>query len=280
MSEPSPHTADGGERLPRDRAAERPAHGAAAGEATTGDSATRRSTRNDRDRGDRAAGRGAAGRGTAGRRTPARGTPGRAGRRTAADDARTERAVATGAANDPANDAEVSPADRPAGPARAGGRWPMAERSLMASVLGLPPVAAVGVAAALTAIGVAVDLLRTGTLGTVFLVCYLTGCVLATAWVRRSGVFWPMVAPPLLMAVAVPAVVLLAGSPRPGAGVAQRLLLIGAPLVNGFPAMAGTTGLVLVIGVFRLVTQRIGPRRPGRDAAPAGARTSASPRRS
>jgi hypothetical protein len=160
---------------------------------------------------------------------------------------------------------------------RPGGPWPMPARSLMATVLGVHPAAAVGIAAALTAVGVAIDLLRVGTLSTAFTVCYLTGCVLACAWVRRSGVFWPMVAPPLLMAVAVPVVVLVAGTPRPGAGIAQRLLMIGAPLVNGFPMMAWTTGLVLALGVFRLVTQRV---HPGRGAARGGGRTSASPRRS
>jgi len=152
----------------------------------------------------------------------------------------------------------------------------MPDRSLMATVLGINPALAVGVAAALTAVGVAIDLWRVGTLSTVFTICYLTGCVLATAWVRRSGVFWPMVAPPLLMAVAVPVVVLVAGTPRPGAGIAQRLLVIGAPLVNGFPMMAWTSGLVLALGLFRLVTQR----EHGRGAARAGGRTSASPRRS
>ena len=159
---------------------------------------------------------------------------------------------------------------------RPGGPWPMPDRSLMATVLGINPALAVGVAAALTAVGVAIDLWRVGTLSTVFTVCYLTGCVLATAWVRRSGVFWPMVAPPLLMALAVPVVVLVAGTPRPGAGIAQRLLVIGAPLVNGFPMMAWTSGLVLALGLFRLVTQR----EHGRGAARAGGRTSASPRRS
>ena len=124
---------------------------------------------------------------------------------------------------------------------RPGGPWPMPDRSLMATVLGINPALAVGVAAALTAVGVGIDLWRVGTLSTVFTVCYLTGCVLATAWVRRSGVFWPMVAPALLMAVAVPVVVLVAGTPRPGAGIAQRLLVIGAPLVDGFPMMAWTT---------------------------------------
>jgi hypothetical protein len=153
----------------------------------------------------------------------------------------------------------------------------MPERSLMATVLGVHPATAVGVAAAFTAVGVAIDLLRTGTLGTAFTVCYLAGCVLATAWVRRSGLFWPMVAPPLLMALAVPVVVLVAGTPRPGAGIAQRLLVVGAPLVNGFPMMVWTTGLVLALGVFRLVTQRVNP---ARGAARGEGRTSTSPRRS
>ena len=155
----------------------------------------------------------------------------------------------------------------------------MPDRSLMATVLGVNPAAAVGVAAALTAVGVAIDLLRVGTLSTAFTVCYLAGCVLATAWVRRSGVFWPMVAPPLLMAIAVPVVVLVAGTPRPGAGVAQRLLVIGAPLVNGFPIMAWTTGLVLALGLSGChPARRSRPR--GRGAARAGGRTSTSPRRS
>lgn len=145
-------------------------------------------------------------------------------------------------------------ADDPADP----GRLDVAELSIVPSVPGVHPLAAVGVAAALTAVGVIVDLLRIGTLGTVFTVCYLTGCVLGVAWVRREGLFWPMVVPPLLMAAAVPVVVLVAGSPPPGAGVAQRLLQIGAPLINGFPMMAWTTGLALALGVFRLITQRLG----------------------
>jgi hypothetical protein len=180
---------------------------------------------------------------------------------------------ATDRISDPASGAADSTVTRE----RPGGPWPMPERSLIATVLGVHPAAAVGVAAALTAVGVTVDLLRVGTLSTAFTVCYLTGCVLATAWVRRSGVFWPMVAPPLLMAIAVPVVVLVAGTPRPGAGIAQRLLVIGAPLVNGFPRRAWTTGLVLALGVFRLVTQRVNPRPRGQAAARAGGRTSTSP---
>ena len=179
------------------------------------------------------------------------------------------------------------------------GPWPMAERSIVPSVLGVSPLVAVGVETGLTVLGVLVDLLRVGSLGLVFTILYVAGCVLAVAWVRRDGLFGPMVAPPLLLAVAVPAVVLLAGTPKPGAGVAERLLVIGAPLVNAFPTMAWTTGGVLVIGVFRLLTQR-GRRTPSLDkkpadrkperarsarvrpeqaAARAGARRSTSPRR-
>lgn len=182
---------------------------------------------------------------------------------------------------DPARRGQVSDAAVPIDGAGSDGQLTVAERSLLTNVLGVHPAAAVGGAAVLTAAGVTVDLLRTGTLGTVFTVCYLTGCVLATAWVRRSGLFWPMVAPPLLMALAVPVVVLVAGMTKPGAGVAQRLLVIGAPLVNGFPVMAWTSGLVLALGVFRLVTQRlrVSPRREQAEAR-AGARTSGSPRRS
>jgi hypothetical protein len=132
----------------------------------------------------------------------------------------------------------------------------MAERSLLATVLGLPPWGAVALAAVLTTVGTFVDLVRIGSLGAVFTVCFATGCVLAVAWVRRRGLFGPMVQPPLLVAVAVPTIVLLAGSPDPGAGVAERLLVIGAPLVNAFPIMAWTTGGVLALGLLRILVQR------------------------
>ncbi|GAA1287554.1 hypothetical protein GCM10009609_62430 [Pseudonocardia aurantiaca] len=169
---------------------------------------------------------------------------------------------------------------------RTGGQWPMAERSVLPTVLGIRPYAAVGLGAVLTAVGVLVDLTRIGTLGAVFTICHIAGCVLAVAWVRRDGLFGPMVQPPLLVAAAVPVVVLLAGSPRPGQGVADRLLVIGAPLVNAFPIMAGTTGAVLVLGFLRIFLQRpldaptpASAQRSGRGAARGAGRTSGSPRR-
>jgi hypothetical protein len=140
-------------------------------------------------------------------------------------------------------------------PQRPAGRWPIGERSLVPTVLGIPPLAAVGLAFGLTALGVFVDLQRVGTVGAVFAVLYFVGCVLAVAWVRRRNLFAPLVQPPLLLAVAVPAIVLLGD----GAAAGPALLAVGATLVNSFPTMAVTSGVVLALGLVRLVAQR---RRP------------------
>lgn len=158
----------------------------------------------------------------------------------------------------------------------------MAERSVIATVLGVPPLAALGVAVAFTAIGVFIDVLRIGTVGVVFKIGYFTGCVLAVAWVRRRSLFTPIVQPPLLVAVIVPVLVLVVGSPRNGAGTAEKLLLVGAPLINAFPTMATTTAVVVGLGVGRILLQRNddGPNlgrltgdRPARAAAGSGSRT-------
>jgi hypothetical protein len=189
-------------------------------------------------------------------------------------------------------------ASRPASrsPQRPLGQWPIGERSLLTSVLGIPPLAAVGLAFGFTALGVFVDLQRIGTVGAVFDVLYFAGCVLAMTWVRRRNLFAPLVQPPLLLAVAVPAIALLgsgAGAGDPG----QTLLAVGAPLVNSFPTMAVTTAVVLTLGVVRLVVQREKrerrdddrpARRPVREvssatgsaAARGAARRPATPRRS
>jgi hypothetical protein len=173
--------------------------------------------------------------------------------------------------------------------------WPVAERSALATVLGIPPVAAVAVAVVLTALGVFIDVLRIGTVGAVFSIAYVLGCVLAVTWVRRRNLFGPMIQPPLLAAVLIPVIVLLVG--RSGGGLTETVLMIGAPLVNAFPTMAVATGLSLLIGLVRLILQRTGPddalSRLGRigakepvsarrdsGAARGAARRSGSPRRS
>jgi hypothetical protein len=175
-------------------------------------------------------------------------------------------------------------------PQRPFGQWPVGERSMLSSVLGIPPLAAVGLAFGFTALGVFVDLQRIGTVGAVFQVLYFTGCVLAMTWVRRRNLFAPLVQPPLLLAVAVPAIVVMGdGAGRGG----STLLTVGAPLVNSFPTMAVTSGVVLALAVLRFAVQRE-PRAPrdddrsvrtvsaprGKGAARGAARRPATPQRS
>lgn len=108
----------------------------------------------------------------------------------------------------------------------------------------------------LAAIGAFADMERVNRLGVVFEVCYFLGCLLAVVVVQRRGLFGPMVQPPLILAVTVPGVTLAIGSHPTGASMVTTALTVGTPLINGFPAMAITTGLTLAIGVLRLVTQR------------------------
>ena len=134
------------------------------------------------------------------------------------------------------------------------GRWD--ECSLLSGRRGLPWWAAVWCALSLTAIGVFIDIERLNRLGIVFQAGYFLGCLLAVVVVQRKGLFGPMVQPPLILAVAVPGVVLVLGSLPTGGGVVAAALAVGTPLINGFPTMAITTGLTLAIGTFRLITQR------------------------
>ncbi len=141
--------------------------------------------------------------------------------------------------------------------------------------IGLPWWAAVSCALFLTAIGVFVDLERLNRLGVVFQACYFLGCLLAVVVVQRKGLFGPMVQPPLILAVAVPGVVVAAGSQAAGEGTIATALAVGTPLINGFPTMVITTGFTVLVGTFRLVTQRrpdrLGPKSPfGSERRPAG----------
>jgi hypothetical protein len=135
-----------------------------------------------------------------------------------------------------------------------GRRWD--ECSLLPDRPGAPWWAAVLSALGLTAVGVFADIERLNRLGIVFQACYFVGCLLAVVVVQRKGLFGPMVQPPLILAIAVPGVVVAAGSLPTSGGMMATALAVGTPLINGFPTMAITTGLVLAIGAFRLVTQR------------------------
>ncbi|GAA5151952.1 hypothetical protein GCM10023321_19880 [Pseudonocardia eucalypti] len=176
----------------------------------------------------------------------------------------------------------------PAPPSRTG--WPTYERSILSNVLGLPGYAAIAIAFGFTGLGVFIDLNRTGgDLGAIFKGCYFAGCVLAVCWVKRRALFGPMVQPPLLMALAIPSIVLLSGDSGANGspGLADHLLSIGAPLLLGFPTMAVTTAFVVGIGIIRYLLQRPSQapapptRRPanrrGAASAPGAGRGAATP---
>lgn len=158
--------------------------------------------------------------------------------------------------------------ERPA--ARRGLKWD--ERSLLPERLGVRWWVAICLALGLTAAGVFADVQRLNRLGIVFQACYFLGCLLAVVLVQRKGLFGPMVQPPLILAVAVPSVVLAAGSVPTGGGSTAAALAVGTPLINGFPTMAITTGLTLAVGILRLLTQR-----PPATAPPAPATAAATP---
>ena len=132
--------------------------------------------------------------------------------------------------------------------------------SVLSTVRGIPWWAAVLLALAFTGIGVFVDMERINRLGLPFQACYFVGCVLAVLWVQRRGLFGPMVQPPLILALAVPGVV-LSGGGATGGGLTAKALAVGTPLINGFPTMAITTAFTVLIGVLRLLRQRA-PRPP------------------
>jgi hypothetical protein len=147
--------------------------------------------------------------------------------------------------------------------------------SAMSSVRGIPSWAAVLLALAFTGIGVFVDLERITKLGTIFQAWYFIGCVLAVLWVQRRGLFGPMVQPPLILALAVLGVVLAASGASSGDGLTAKALAVGTPLINGFPTMAITTGLTVLIGIIRFARQRP-PKAPRVRGPRAAARTPAS----
>lgn len=110
-------------------------------------------------------------------------------------------------------------------------------------------------AVGLAVVGAVVDMQARDTLGTVYQVAYVVGCVAAVCLVRRRNLFGPVVQPPLVFAlVSVAAnVVLGAGASD---GLKGLLFSVALPLTSNFPTMAITTGVVLAIGAARFFLQR------------------------
>ena len=116
------------------------------------------------------------------------------------------------------------------------GSWD--ERALLPDSVGMPWWAAALCSLGLAAIGAFADMERLNRLGMVFEVCYFLGCLLAVVVVQRKGLFGPMVQPPLILALAVPGVILAA------AGIA---LAVVAAAVPGAAAARACSAAVLRI---------------------------------
>ncbi|GLY34988.1 hypothetical protein Amsp01_010120 [Amycolatopsis sp. NBRC 101858] len=132
---------------------------------------------------------------------------------------------------------------------------PWDERPVVGSRRGLPWWAAVLVGLVLAVVGALIGKPSQSTIPVIFTVLYIAGAVIAVCAVRRRGVFGPMVMPPLVLAVTVPGVILLTSGSE-GDDMLSKVLSIGTPLINGFPIMAITTGITLLIGIIRMVRER------------------------
>jgi hypothetical protein len=100
-------------------------------------------------------------------------------------------------------------------------------------------------------VGGLLDFRLNHSLGVLFDLAYLAGCVGAVCLARRDALFVPMVAPPPIMAVAVGLSVMVGGA-APGKGI----LAVGVPLLNGFPVMALATGAAVLVGGIRVLVRR------------------------
>jgi uncharacterized protein DUF6542 len=134
---------------------------------------------------------------------------------------------------------------------------PWDERPIIGTSRGLPWWAAVLLAFGLAAIAAYIDMQRQDSLGRIYQGAYVLGCVGAVCWVRRRNLFGPMVQPPLVFAItAIVAVVWFLPGGLGDTGLKQMLFSVALPLTSNFPTMAVTTGVTVVIGVFRLWRER------------------------
>ena len=128
---------------------------------------------------------------------------------------------------------------------------PADERSVVSSMRGLPAWTAVLLTVAISLTGVAIDSLS-GELGAAFTVLFVVGCVLAVLMVSRRSLFVAGVQPPIVMAILVPLVYVIAGVGG-GSGLFSRtqIISIGLPLATRFPLMITTTVVVIALALIR-----------------------------
>lgn len=123
-------------------------------------------------------------------------------------------------------------------------------RSVHPNVPGVPWWGAVMIAVTATAVGFAFDAGGGKELTHVFAALYAIGCIVAVLAVRQAGIFTAVVQPPMILFVSVPgAYFLFHGDDIKG--LKDVLINCAYPLVERFPLMLFTSGLVLLIGLAR-----------------------------
>lgn len=152
---------------------------------------------------------------------------------------------------------------------------PADERSVVPSLRGLPAWTAVLLTVAVSLTGVAIDSLS-GELGGAFTVAFFVGSVLAVLMVSRRALFVAGVQPPIIMAVLVPLVYVIAGVGG-GSELFSRtqIISIALPLATRFPLMVTTTVVVVALALIRAFVLEPRNSRPAPRAhrgAPAHAR--------
>ncbi|MGZ4528586.1 MAG: DUF6542 domain-containing protein [Mycobacterium sp.] len=122
-------------------------------------------------------------------------------------------------------------------------------RSIHPNIPGVPWYAALLLAVTATAIGYGIDAGHKE-LTHVFAGFYIAGCVAAVLAVRQDGLFTAIIQPPLILFCAVPGAYWLFHDGKVG-HLKDLLINCGYPLIERFPLMLGTAGVVLLIGLVR-----------------------------
>lgn len=122
-------------------------------------------------------------------------------------------------------------------------------RSIVPSIPGVPWWAAVLIAVGATALGYAFDAGHKELTHT-FAGLYIAGCVAAVLAVRQAAVFTAVIQPPLILFCAVPGAYWLFHGGKVDK-FKDLLINCGYPLIERFPLMLGTAGVILLIGLFR-----------------------------
>ncbi|OJZ72562.1 hypothetical protein BRW65_16000 [Mycobacterium paraffinicum] len=141
-------------------------------------------------------------------------------------------------------------------------------RSIHPNIPGVPWYAALLLAVTATAIGYGIDAGHKE-LTHVFAGFYIAGCVAAVLAVRQDGLFTAIIQPPLILFCAVPGAYWLFHDAKVG-HLKDLLINCGYPLIERFPLMLGTAGIVLLIGLVRWyfgMSQRPAAESPTTDKA-------------